>query len=534
LVETLFFYHPAVWWLSRQIRNERENCCDDAAMAAMGRCADYGRALLAVEELRARSTALSVAARGGSLLARIRRIAGCEPAPGVVGGASILCATLASIAIFAAVTWGAAPAAKKPEANDQSGTTSAANSAGAWKPGQVLDFRVINARTKEPLPGVKLELQFHGKGINFQDVKIQTTDAQGRSEIRLPDVRPDAVRVYPSKPGFVPLRIYWGDDLPSPTLPKAVTVPLEPGTVWGGLVKNEKGEPIAGVKVAVHYWERPVGNPQPHRRANIDEETTTDKDGRWRIDVMPAEVVEDQPRIFLSHPGYVSDDLRRGMIPWPLTERPSVAALRSQTAVTVMRKGGAIEGRVVDERGGPIAGVRIYTEEYYWLDSRKPAAITGNDGRFRIANVSFALSGMNDPPPSTMRAFERREVALTVQAPGYAPELVHADPKGSASPLVISLKPGQAIQGRVMDESGKPLEGVSVSVSNWLGYRERLNVTSKTGADGKFRLADAPLSGVLYDFRKQGYMAVHDFPMSPQPTGQPGNEGYRVTMKSPL
>ena len=56
LVETLFFYHPAVWWLSRQIRNERENCCDDVAMAAVGSRADYGRALLAIEELRATST----------------------------------------------------------------------------------------------------------------------------------------------------------------------------------------------------------------------------------------------------------------------------------------------------------------------------------------------------------------------------------------------------------------------------------------------------------------------------------------------
>ena len=94
LVETLFFYHPAVWWLSRQIRNERENCCDDVAMATVGSRADYGRALLAIEELRATSTALSLASHGGSLLARIRRIAGCEPAPRIAGGGSVLCVDL--------------------------------------------------------------------------------------------------------------------------------------------------------------------------------------------------------------------------------------------------------------------------------------------------------------------------------------------------------------------------------------------------------------------------------------------------------
>ena len=33
LIETLLFYHPAVWWVSRQIRREREHCCDDLAVA---------------------------------------------------------------------------------------------------------------------------------------------------------------------------------------------------------------------------------------------------------------------------------------------------------------------------------------------------------------------------------------------------------------------------------------------------------------------------------------------------------------------
>jgi len=35
-----------------------------------------------------------------------------------------------------------------------------------------------------------------GSGIDFQDVKVQTTDAIGRSQIPLPDLPPTAVRVY--------------------------------------------------------------------------------------------------------------------------------------------------------------------------------------------------------------------------------------------------------------------------------------------------------------------------------------------------
>ncbi|MDP1797938.1 MAG: M56 family metallopeptidase [Planctomycetaceae bacterium] len=76
LVETLFFYHPAVWWLSRQIRVEREHCCDDLVVAALDNRVEYGRALLAIEELRGERTLLVLGAHDGSLLSRIRRIVG--------------------------------------------------------------------------------------------------------------------------------------------------------------------------------------------------------------------------------------------------------------------------------------------------------------------------------------------------------------------------------------------------------------------------------------------------------------------------
>lgn len=74
VVEVLLFYHPAVWWVSQQIRREREHCCDDFAAS---RCADqvtYARALTSLEELRIPATRLAVGAAGGDLLARIRRL----------------------------------------------------------------------------------------------------------------------------------------------------------------------------------------------------------------------------------------------------------------------------------------------------------------------------------------------------------------------------------------------------------------------------------------------------------------------------
>lgn len=79
--ETLLFYHPAVWWVGRRIRIERENCCDDLAVSACGDVLTYARALTRLEELRAGESRYAMAADGGVLLTRIRRlIASGQPA----------------------------------------------------------------------------------------------------------------------------------------------------------------------------------------------------------------------------------------------------------------------------------------------------------------------------------------------------------------------------------------------------------------------------------------------------------------------
>src|SRR4029078_2673053 len=70
VIETLVFYHPAVWWLSRQIRIEREMCCDDLAAATCDDRVTYAHALASLEELRSSTPALAIAADGGELLTR--------------------------------------------------------------------------------------------------------------------------------------------------------------------------------------------------------------------------------------------------------------------------------------------------------------------------------------------------------------------------------------------------------------------------------------------------------------------------------
>jgi beta-lactamase regulating signal transducer with metallopeptidase domain len=74
LVETGLFYHPAVWWLSARIREEREHCADDVAVESCGDALMYSRALWTLEQLRAPAPVPALAANGGSLLLRIRRL----------------------------------------------------------------------------------------------------------------------------------------------------------------------------------------------------------------------------------------------------------------------------------------------------------------------------------------------------------------------------------------------------------------------------------------------------------------------------
>ena len=98
IVETLLFYHPAVWWCSRQIRIEREHCCDDLVVEACGDRVGYARALAQLEELRGLEPMLSLNATGGRLIARVRRVLGHPPVAERGSTAWILVAALTLVA----------------------------------------------------------------------------------------------------------------------------------------------------------------------------------------------------------------------------------------------------------------------------------------------------------------------------------------------------------------------------------------------------------------------------------------------------
>ena len=78
-LELLLFYHPAVWWVSRGIRREREYCCDDLAITCTREPLIYARALTELEEFRGPALQLAPSSAGGSLMSRIQRVITAVP-----------------------------------------------------------------------------------------------------------------------------------------------------------------------------------------------------------------------------------------------------------------------------------------------------------------------------------------------------------------------------------------------------------------------------------------------------------------------
>lgn len=114
--EALLFFHPAAWWLSRQIREIREHCCDDAAAALLGDPLPLAEGLAALAALRRLppDPEPALAAARGTLMHRINRLLQPRPAqfPPLRGLALLLAAAtlLGATALAARPAHPAAPA----------------------------------------------------------------------------------------------------------------------------------------------------------------------------------------------------------------------------------------------------------------------------------------------------------------------------------------------------------------------------------------------------------------------------------------
>jgi beta-lactamase regulating signal transducer with metallopeptidase domain len=76
IIEILYFFHPAIWWISGIMRMEREHCCDDIVVRISNNSLNYAKALADIETfgmLPIRS-AIALINNKDTLLKRIKRI----------------------------------------------------------------------------------------------------------------------------------------------------------------------------------------------------------------------------------------------------------------------------------------------------------------------------------------------------------------------------------------------------------------------------------------------------------------------------
>jgi protocatechuate 3,4-dioxygenase beta subunit len=181
----------------------------------------------------------------------------------------------------------------------------------------------------------------------------------------------------------------------------------------------------------------------------------------------------------------------------------------------------AIEGKVTDEEGRPIARARVACRRREDSASGRsgpsapqpvgawdgPLAYSGPDGSYRISGA--------EPGPSELLA----------SALGFAPRRVELEPGSGVLRADLVLERGGAVEGRVLDSYGAAIPGAEVAALDRTGaagpdadvseFIERMTLlkspslaSTRSGADGRFRLDHLPGRPLTIAARAEGHEAA--------------------------
>ena len=376
---------------------------------------------------------------------------------------------------------------------------------GESEPGKFA-LSVVDKETGKPIPNAGIKVSLYGKGISNEHRKQQlSTDAQGFCTIAFPLQQPELSKFWIKAPGYVPIFASWDNSenarKPDP-IPESFVFALEKGTSIGGVVKNEDGKPVEGVKVFLMF-----GRQEGKIRYSIrDSFSTTDAQGKWRSDILPKKL--DDLCMNLKHPDYVTTDV------WNTIPVPPEKNLRDFTSVMVLKSGVTLTGVVRDEKGNPIhnALVQLGSSGFSSNSTR-----TDEHGHFTFKNC------------------DEGRLHISVQAKGKSPQAQRLLSGQIGAPLEFVLKPGNSISVRVVDPNGSALAGVYVVPEVYQGYRYILKIdpdrprqTLKTDENGLFVWDSAPPDAVEYAFSKEGYARLSDVQLIAD-----GKE-HTITLPKPL
>ncbi|HSF43650.1 MAG TPA: carboxypeptidase regulatory-like domain-containing protein, partial [Thermoanaerobaculia bacterium] len=358
------------------------------------------------------------------------------------------------------------------------------------EPSRLVAGRVVDAGTGAAIPGA---LVWSPEAALTPPV---LSGADGTFKLRLP------VRFRREVRAAAPGRFPAGAEVPAGGTAAPVTLALAPAAVIAGSVVDEQGGAVAGCFLASTDGtdaEKPprLGWSRP--------------DGSFRLaSLLPAR-------------RYTVMAAQEGFAPGNAEVTTAPAGKTAPPLRIVLTRGQRAFGRVVDEEGRPVAGVMLTLEPAF---EDEPLPLEEIEGTEETGFSVVVLEGSSD----AQGAFEIPGVSagtftLRAMREGFAAfskEGIEIAAAPAATDLgTITLEHGVAIEGRVTDSKGHPIEGAQVTATPFvpLGAVGSFDVTSQqpeeTGADGSFRIGTLK-RGERYDLsvRHRGHV----------PTTAPGVE----------
>lgn len=329
--------------------------------------------------------------------------------------------------------------------------------------------------TETPIPDAEIQTFVQGETEN----RRHAVDEKGSFVLDLAGQTPEYVRIGARAQGYVRQVVeLW--DVRGPSLPRVVHLSLEAGAVIGGTVQNKTGQAVKGAVVEVFSLDRqPAEFEQP--RDSIHIELTTDEQGRWRSDEVPAKL--DMLSMNIRHPQFADTH-------FSMPRDLKLEDLRDQRAVMVLNDGLRVTGRVTDEAGTPVAGAGLMAGSSWYSGQWTE---TDEAGCFRFEPLTIApLNGT---------------VSLTVQAPGFAPQRRELSVDADLGSVDFVLRPARRLLGRILDSEGKPVADVSVSAGDWNGSNT-IKWKAQTDPNGAFRWDYPPEDAIAISLYKAGYSGL--------------------------
>lgn len=361
----------------------------------------------------------------------------------------------------------------------QPAITADVQGAATAQPTTTLTVTVIDSINGERLPDARLQLVTLDARPHV--IRSWTADRTGSQKLELSSSMGNALQLWTLAEGYAPAETTVERDA-SGVFPEAYTVRLTQAITVGGIVIDERGDPLAGVQVRAELIKPHTGNVSvaPETSESFHYEKT-DVKGRWTCSHAPKQL--QNVRFRFVHSEYVAAEL----IP-AATERTqsdettvTVAELLGTRASTIMKRGLVLNGVVLDSNQNPLEGAEVDGPDYpLW---------TPSDGHFSFQNCAAGAT------------------FLTVFAKGFAPQrkrFLVSDTNNKAS---FELEKGHILRVRVHDLKGKPVPRARVAVESWQGQPTR-QWQWETDQQGLLVWDSAPADDVLYSINHVGYESL--------------------------